>query len=239
MEPFQKGRRKTSNKPHESKVRNWSLVKTDETQGKPPCLVLIQAPPREQVSPSAEGTSISSCFSAPVPGSTLASGGRNPEHFQGVRRGREARGDEHSLQLLLAPQMGSSTSSAAAETKVPVLKPDSTITQKPRELGDQRVPQALTRQYAGPCQETNLKLLRNWKCPTQPCSALLQHPVGEQKPDQSCCCLLGQPEEAQPEPMAALLQAPHHIPGHPPAQPPTSPTAWPKGRPTATTHPSP
>lgn len=36
MEPFQKGRRKISNKAHNSQGKNWSLLKTHEAQGKPP-----------------------------------------------------------------------------------------------------------------------------------------------------------------------------------------------------------
>lgn len=52
MELFQKRKRKISNKPHKSKVKKWSLVKTDETQGKPPWHISGHAPAQPPTSPT-------------------------------------------------------------------------------------------------------------------------------------------------------------------------------------------
>lgn len=142
------------------------------------------------------------------------------EVFRRVKGGTEARGKRHSL---LALQMGSSASSAGADTKIPIwraaLKPDSTITQEPREQGDQWVLGVLTPQHAAPCQET---AIRKPGAPEELevantallCSSPAPCGWAEARP----APLLPPSPSTQPKPTAALPQTPHRIPGqsHPP-----------------------
>lgn len=130
--------------------------------------------------------------------------------FSGVKK--RQRGNECSL---LAPQIGSSTSSSGADTKASVLREDLT----PRNPGNRvtsgflgHLPHSMLA-LARRQQPANLKHLKNWKCPKQPYSALLQHPLDGQKPHQSCSCSLD-PWLPCPEPHTASLGRPPT--SHPP-----------------------
>lgn len=69
-------------------------------------------------------------------------------------------------------------------------------------------------------QAANLEPLKSWKCPTQSRSALLPHPMGGQKPDQSCLCPLAPVHRQSPWPPCPKSHTTSL--GTPPAPPPTS-----------------
>lgn len=71
-------------------------------------------------------------------------------------------------------------------------QPQSQTAPSPRKLGNEVTSRFLGRlphnilALTGTQQLANLEPPKRQKCPTQPCSALLQHLMGGQKPDQSC-----------------------------------------------------